>query len=228
MCRKSRRLRSKGGRHVHDVASLFWSARSAFALTSVVLMSSAYAQVQPPEPPHQAPPGGAAGLSMATEVRWMLIGAGLLLAVAAVAWLIAAGYRRYRHVARPQMPNRRAVSNQLRCPAMIRLVAAALSGAMVPTAVVLMASTAGATVGRPSSPAPPPEPVPLTHTDGSRVHWLMLGSLLGLAVLLLVVAISVAVHGWRNRSPSERHPGRTAGWPGAEIGDVGRREDPWP
>jgi hypothetical protein len=107
------------------------------------------------------------------------------------------------------------------------LVGPLLIGAAVLIAVVLMASTSGAAVER-IDPSPPPEPVPLTGTDGSRLHWLMLGGLLALATLLLMVAVSVGVHDWLNRPCSERHARGSAGRAGADVADVDSFEDPRP
>jgi hypothetical protein len=118
------------------------------------------------------------------------------------------------------------MTNRLRWPPTIRLVGAALIGAAALIAVVLMAAAAAA-VER-VAPSSPPEPVQLTHTDGSRLHWLMLGGLLGLAVLLLLAAISVGVHGWLTRPLSERRARGNAAPPGAEVDEAGSFEEPKP
>jgi hypothetical protein len=82
--------------------SLGWGA---IALTSVVFTSPAYAQALPRDPPPPADPvPGPAAASVAMEVRWMLIGAGLVLLAAAAGSLIAAAYRRIRSAFRLRVP----------------------------------------------------------------------------------------------------------------------------
>ena len=79
------------------VTRLVCLVTTAFALACVAWSGVAFAQVPPPEPPQVQPVSGtsASGSSFASDLGWMLIGAGVLLAIAVLVTVTVVAFQRH-------------------------------------------------------------------------------------------------------------------------------------